>query len=381
MKKMRCETIWAYGFILLAMTLLPLAGFGREEATPTPAVEQTWQALVEAARAEGKLVISSNSLHESLPQAFEKKYGIRTILEASSGREATNRLLAERRAGIHAVDIFIAGRGTMRSRLLPAGVLGSIPDLLINPEVVDQSLWREGHWYGDPDQKYVFFFAMNASSDNAYNTNLVDPKDVRSWWDLLDPRWRGKIIASHPVRRPGTEATRAWLYTHPDLGPDYIRRIYTETGMKLVATDREMANGIATGAFAILFLAGNVGQDIDQMERDGFPVSKWRTPWKEGTTISPGGDGSIAVIEPAANPNAQKLFLNWFLSREGQQIYNNRPNADRESLRVDVTPNNIPSHYRLPEGRLHSLDARPDITKIQQESEKFIRSIVNKHGL
>ena len=123
MKKMRCETIWAYGFILLAMTLLPLAGFGREEATPTPAVEQTWQALVEAARAEGKLVISSNSLHESLPQAFEKKYGIRTILEASSGREATNRLLAERRAGIHAVDIFIAGRGTMRSRLLPAGVL------------------------------------------------------------------------------------------------------------------------------------------------------------------------------------------------------------------------------------------------------------------
>ena len=251
MKKMRCETIWAYGFILLAMTLLPLAGFGQEEATPTPAVEQTWQALVEAARAEGKLVISSNSLHESLPQAFEKKYGIRTILEASSGREATNRLLAERRAGIHAVDIFIAGRGTMRSRLLPAGVLGSIPDLLINPEVVDQSLWREGHWYGDPDQKYVFFFAMNASSDNAYNTNLVDPKDVRSWWDLLDPRWRGKLIASHPVRRPGTEATRAWLYTHPALGPDYIRRIYTETGMKLVATDREMANGIATGAFAI----------------------------------------------------------------------------------------------------------------------------------
>jgi ABC-type Fe3+ transport system substrate-binding protein len=64
--------------------------------------------------------------------------------------------------------------------------------------------------------------------ENAYNTKLISPKDFKSYWDFVDPKWKGKIVA-YDVSRVSTVAhSLRFLYNHPDLGPEFIKRFFGE---------------------------------------------------------------------------------------------------------------------------------------------------------
>src|SRR5215472_7767217 len=79
-----------------------------------------------------------------------------------------------------------------------------------------------------------------ARRENAYNTKLVNPKEIKSYWDFLDPKWKGKIVA-YDVSRVSTIAhSLRFLYNHPDLGPEFIKRFFGEMDITYSRDERQM---------------------------------------------------------------------------------------------------------------------------------------------
>ena len=97
-----------------------------------------------------------------------------------------------------------------------------------------------------------------------------------------------------------------------------------------------------------------------------------------------GGGGLIVAVNNPPNPNAQKLFLNWFLSREGQQLYTQaRPSpagADMDTLRRDVSNDGVRPAYRVPE-HFYMFEADPDGAAKEEIAKNFIRALINELGL
>ena len=85
-----------------------------------------------------------------------------------------------------------------------AKALDPIKPALILPEVVDESKWWLGrHRYGDREKKYIFYYIGSpARLKFSYNSDLVSPKDFKSLRDLLDPKWKGRIV-TYDVRGGG----------------------------------------------------------------------------------------------------------------------------------------------------------------------------------
>ena len=137
-----------------------------------------------------------------------------------TGTESSEKVLAERGTGLYTGDIWMGGLTTMSSRLIPKGVLDPVAPYLVLPEVTDKSLWwRNHHHYGDLDQQRIFLFAASPNAMLSYNTTMVEPDQITSWMDLLNPKWKGKIVA-RDVTAAGTGSALANFYFHPQLGPE-----------------------------------------------------------------------------------------------------------------------------------------------------------------
>lgn len=115
-------------------------------------------------------------------------------MPSTLGSHALHRILAERRAGKYLADIIIGGSSTPLT-LYRANALDPIKQALILPEVVDESKWWEGrHRYIDPEGKYIFMYIGHPQRGSiSYNARLVNPDEVKSFWDFLNPKWKGKI--------------------------------------------------------------------------------------------------------------------------------------------------------------------------------------------
>ncbi|MFM2128867.1 MAG: hypothetical protein RL477_413, partial [Pseudomonadota bacterium] len=131
------------------------------QAVQVAAVTPEMQKLIEAAKKEGKVeVILSGQVPQKLRAAmpaFEKKYGIKVNFQTGSGRRHAERILAERRVGRRTIDVWLGGANTALVQLVPNKALASFPELLVDPEVKDQSKWFQGkHHYTDPENRFIF---------------------------------------------------------------------------------------------------------------------------------------------------------------------------------------------------------------------------------
>ena len=174
---------------------------------------------------------------------------------------------------------------------------------------------------------------------------------------------------------PGGDASRL-LYYNPALGPEFIRRLVSEMGITLFRDLRQGVDWLASGKFAICLFC-QTGM-IRQAKHQGLPVNELSRPLKEGVGLVAQA-GTMALLDSAPHPNAAKVFLNWWLSREGQL------NLIREtakvtggdipdSLRIDIPKDDVPPTSRRIEGynyfdldsRAEWLDRRP-ILKVLEE--------------
>lgn len=331
--------------LLLGLALLGLTSNARAAS---------WDDILAAARKEGELVAllggSASRNYRPVFKHFEDKFGIRTTVSTGGGSKQADRLLAERRAGKHEVDIIMAGGTTAVVRLLPNGVIDPIGPIMFHPEVVDKSRWLKGkHLYSDPEEKYVF--AFSGTTDLApvlmrFNTNklpIEEAKKIDSVWTFLDKRFAGQIVALPPTIA-GAGGTYFTAVVHPDLGEKYLRRFYDrELNVAFIQDFRQIADGVAKGKWTMAIFVGSAGRDIDTLGNKGLPVASFtrimERPVKERPIIGGSAAGNnIMVANNRPHPNAAKLFVNWFLSKEGQTVMHTKSErTPDQTFRMDVT--------------------------------------------
>ena len=315
-------TFWAALLTLSHALLLWNGVTAVGAADPKAARETEWNETVAAGIKEGQLAIyHTRGPFDKLFAEFNKRYPDIKILSVSGrGGELIARLMAERRAGKYLADIYLGSSGTPLDVLYPAKVLEPIAGMLILPEVRDTSNWfGKQHHYGDPESKYIFVYEGVVRSDMAYNTGLVDPKEFSSYWDLVKPKWKGKIAAMDPKLPGFPEGLIQFAYYNPDLGAKFLRQLFGETDLTVARDSRQLVDWLAVGRFAIALAPS--ASDIQSSIRQGLPLARFEPrAFKEGIYMR-ATQGSISVMNRAPHLQAVKVFVNWLLSRDGQGHY------------------------------------------------------------
>ena len=291
-----------------------------------------WDRVVEAAKKEGRVVASippSPELRKGLEEAFTKRFGIVVESVPARGGAIIRRIVEESKAGIHYFDLHIGGTESIVKGLLPENVLEPVEPWLILPEVRDAKQWWGGHIWVDNAKRFIYASSAYQTASLWYNSNLLKAEEIRSFDDLLNPKWKGKIGLSDP-RTPGSGAS-IWAYMFLIKGEEYLRRL---AGQKLFLTRdlRLLAENLAKERVGIALGIGY--SEFLPFKKVGLPVSALPTP-KEGLYAT-GGYGHLTIIKNPPHPDATKVFVNWFLGKEAQEIFSKAMGAPTRRLDVDT---------------------------------------------
>lgn len=327
---------------------VPASSFA--QATAKEAWEEKWENLVKAAQKEGKIVIYTSEgtdTRTALSQNFKKKYGIDVEMVTGRSPELMAKLTNERRAGLYIVDAFVSGIDNMINTLKPLALIDLLEPEFMLPELVDplqiEKLWFEGRLaFVDRATRTILSFAGYVTVPFAINTELVKPGEIKSYKDLLQPKWKGKISINDPTL-PG--AGGKWFgiaLWAKFVDQDYMRSLARQEPAALTDT-RLQVDWLAKGKYP-LAIAPKTGVFTDYVKARA-PVQHLPAP-VEGAYLSSGG-GNISLLKDRPHPHAAKLYLNWLLSHEGQTAFS--LNSGRQSLRLDVTTEHIsPEQMRQP---------------------------------
>lgn len=369
-------------------------------ATPTPNADQLFQAewtqLIADAQEEGELVLILGSGrsrdHREVFNFFGEKFNINMLGSTGSGTSNTNRLLAERARGSFTADIMFTGNSSIQ-RARDADVLLPFEDFWFHPEVVDRSRnWLfDTYQWTDPERKYAASFALNIQhniADIFYNTNNVSQEEldgVTSYQDFLKPEWRGRIVAILDPFFQGGTSDRAfmWLALGREWFDSFIRN--AEPTLLQGSALKEYADGIARGKWDVGLFAASAGPDLEAMGSLRLPVGKLDRTLAEGPRVTV--SDQMAIVNRQPHPAAQKLFVNWYYTREGQQARQDlmdRADVD-PSLRTDVTQGRVPDDVWA---LLQTVDtskvtsqSTPEWFAAVEEMKQFLRDISIELGI
>jgi iron(III) transport system substrate-binding protein len=169
----------------------------------------------------------------------------------------------------------------------------------------------------------------------SYNEKLVNVKELKSFWDFLHPKWKGKIEVRDMRDNPAHGSGRmVFFYHHPEIGPEFIKRLFGEMDVTLFRDFRQGTDWLARGKFALCFFC----RDVDKGRQQGLPIGEFGL-MKEGASLSAAGY-TAALLNRSGHPNAAKVFINWYLSRQGQitlmTTLANAKESTPHSLREDL---------------------------------------------
>ena len=190
-----------------------------------------WDKVVAAAKKEGKVTVSlpaTIEMKREIEEQFKKRCGIEVETFTARGSSAVRRMADEFKAGVRYFDLHIGGSSSIVSGMLDEGILDPIEPWLVFPEVKDSKQWWGSHLWVDNAKRFIYTFQAYLSEVIWYNTDLLNPNEVRSMDDFLNPKWRGKIGYLDP-RTPGA-GDSTWAFMWQVKGEDYLknwwRRIY-----------------------------------------------------------------------------------------------------------------------------------------------------------
>jgi iron(III) transport system substrate-binding protein len=361
---------------LVVTILLPLWVHAADDKAAAGQAE--WDKTVKAAKQEGQLVNYGGEeiIHPDIIKAFNAEYPeIKVTTAGGHGSELGARIVAERRADKYLVDLYAGGPTTPYRVLYLGKALDPIAPLLVLPEVTDVSKWYTGkHTYADPEGRYLFMFEGTVSSGPTiyFNSKLVKPAEIKSYWNLLQPKWKGKILFMNPKSSSlGLNATTS-LFNDPQIGPEFLKRLFTDGDVMISANRRQGTDWLSSGKYALCFAC----RDTERAAKQGLPVGELDPAGlKEGVSEIGGGSSSvIAFLNKAPHPNAAKVFVNWFLSRQGQMVWQRVMNKvvveGSESMRVDIPKDDVLPEAKRLAGRNYRVigfrDSKPVLKFLDQ---------------
>jgi iron(III) transport system substrate-binding protein len=348
--------------IAAAVALSVVASSGRSVAQSD--WKREWEKTLAEAKKEGQVSIYIYR-YERLLEDFKKEYPWLNVLTVTGrGSQLTSRIMAERRAGKYIADVYSGGTNGNYNVLYKGKALDPIKPALILPEVTDLTRWYGGeHRYADAEGKFIFAYLANPSGAQlSFNSTLVTPKDFKSYWDVTNPKWKGKIVSLDP-RDSGLGATMQFFYYNRELGPEFMRKFFGAMDMQFAKEFRQMTDWLAQGRYAICMGC----KDSLRAKNQGLPVNDFDTTyWKEGSSFSSGG-GSLSLLNQAPHPGAAKVFINWFLSPRGQLALQKLgdPDDPPNSRRTDISKDAVPPDAQLRPGAKYFDVVKPEFADMK----------------
>ncbi|MGE0578299.1 MAG: ABC transporter substrate-binding protein [Reyranella sp.] len=289
---------------MLRRDVLGLLAIAPAIIAPAMAQGDDWAKVVEAGKKEGKLVIYTASIgsvfHKAVIKSFEQKYGITVEMLEARASEVRERVRVEQAAGRFLGDIHHNGSTTtwlmMRDgNFQPHGVVPNVRSIVPPYEADEIRIPCEVISYG-----------------LMVNRNLVKPGDEpKSWKDILDPRWTGKIL-SDDYRALGGGAV-FFVVMHNTFGKEFLEKLATQKPV----FSRDIQNSerrVARGEYP-LYLPFSL-QNYNNLK--GLPV-KPIVP-AEGR---PYVRFDLTMLKNAPHPNAARLFMNHYLEPDSQIVFAN----------------------------------------------------------
>jgi iron(III) transport system substrate-binding protein len=270
-----------------------------------PPADPVTAALIAAAKKEGQIVYYTSTdlpVAEKLAKAFEAKYpDIAVRVERTGAERVFQRIGQEYASNIHAVDVVNSSDAAHFIVWKREGILAPFV-----PEDVARFYPPE---HRDIDGQFATFRAW--LSIIAYNTSLVKAEEApKSFADLLDPKWKSKIVKAHPGYS-GTIMTATYQMQR-DLGWGYFERLAKQNIMQ-VQSSADPPKKLDLGERAVM--ADGNEYNIFQMKEAGRPVEPVYA--SEGSPLIIGPN---AIFKGSPNPNAAKLFQSFCLGRDAQQL-------------------------------------------------------------
>lgn len=314
--------VLALGFAACAPKAAPTPAPSAQPAAPAPAAsapkpapaapgeDPAWAKVIEAAKKEGAVNMYTwgwtGDIGLAISRAFEKKYGIKVDLITGRGAEFLERIKTETRMGNVVADGW-EGASSHSENMKLAGLLEAVPEL---PVLKDKGAFsadpltfsKEGYYL----MENQFFLGMHV------NTNLVKPgEEPKAWADLLDPKWKGKIIISDPVVSIASSYF-AVLIDKKRMSLDFLEKLGKQD-LKFDPSTPGVANKLARGEAALGYFSTN---ETSTLAAEGAPIKIIDT--REGVFAN---GLAFGKVKGGPHPNATRVLMNWLLTQEGQDVY------------------------------------------------------------
>ncbi|MBF8265016.1 MAG: putative binding protein component of ABC iron transporter precursor [Dehalococcoidia bacterium] len=280
------------------------------DITSPTSQDPAWAKVIESARKEGTVNVYTwgwtGDTGVSIAKAFKSRYGISLNLITGRGAEFIARIKTETRMNNITADIF-EGAGAHSENMRLEGLLTPAGDL---PVLRDKSVFTvdpfllngEGYYLVD-NQSFLALYV---------NTNLVKPgEEPKAWVDLLEPKWKGKILFADPVISNSPSYFVA-IIEQKRLGLDYLEKLGKQDLM-FDASPQGVASRITRGEALVGFTDND---SVAAIAQEGGPIKIIDT--REGVFVK---GQAVGLVKNGPHPNAAKVLINWILSQEGQDVY------------------------------------------------------------
>jgi iron(III) transport system substrate-binding protein len=341
-------------------------------ALAAPSWQAEWERVLQSAKQEGVVSLLGTTgveVRDALTLPFEKAYGIRVDYFGGSGSQQATRVSAERRAGKYAWDIFVGGTTTGLVSMIPIKAFDPLDPALILPDVKDPKNWRGGGGieFVDPGRQMAVMTPTHRVI-LIVNSAAVDPNSVKSYKELLNPKWKGQIAVDDPRRSGPGQASFTFFYLHPELGPDFIRAL-TRQDLVVFRDPSQLINLVGQGKYPIL-IGPRDTMLADALKRN-LPINIVNpSTVREGSDISP-SSGSVAMFNRAPHPNAAKVYINWLLSKDGQTHHARALGSVSDRLDVPVDhaePWKVPQSGAIKTYTVEAMDAKDSLLRLLKET-------------
>ncbi|MFN0073671.1 MAG: ABC transporter substrate-binding protein [Chloroflexota bacterium] len=296
-----------------------------------------WAAVVDAARKEGVVTVATyaGGAHRKILEEFEAAYpGIKIEHSQfqSSSRDYVPRVLQEQKAGLYTWDVAYMPVQEMIRQMRPIGGIEPVRPQIVRADAMDDRGWLDSYELGYPDDERKWGYALTRSRYKSVyiNTDLVKDGEVTKFADLMDPKWRGKIIAGDP-RTKGSGFLSFTAIRVKTGGDAMMTQLIKEQELAVSLDARQLTEFMVRGRYAIGIGAVDIPILKDFMAQ-GLGQNLKNVPMVETDYVN-ASNKTMWFLKNAPHPSAAKVLMNWSLTKESgvihsQQIEDNSRRAD-----------------------------------------------------
>jgi iron(III) transport system substrate-binding protein len=236
-----------------------------------------------------------------LGSAFEKACGIKVNVQSSPTLTLWQRFQQEEAAGIHKADVFSVANSGIADQAVKNGLVTKLPGSLLEP-------FQQP--YSDPNG--YWFASRIFISSITYNTKSISEADApKSYADLLDPKWTGKIGLIDPSKAAGAEIYYWQMINTPGIGSDW----FTQVGKLkpgIFGQSGQLSDAIVSGEYPIGLTTddGTWGKI-----QKGAPLTAVVPAEGAGQSFN-----TNEMVKNAANPKTALAFMAFLASKDGQEL-------------------------------------------------------------